>query len=116
MADEVGAKPLDSAEDLSSADWERGERIGRGAQGMVYRGEITGTGAVVAVKQIDTNEINRNELVRAPLQQHCPWFAAHSPLSFSCGRPRYRTRCSSCKSSCISILSVTWVRSTSVTR
>jgi hypothetical protein len=33
------------------------------AQGMVYRGEITSTGAVIAAKQINTNEINRNELV-----------------------------------------------------
>ena len=116
MADEVGAKPLDSAEDLSSADWERGERIGRGAQGMVYRGEITGTGAVVAVKQIDTNEINRNELVRALRQQHCPLVCPSRLSRFACGRPRYRTRCSSCKSSCISTSSATLVRSTSVIR
>jgi hypothetical protein len=33
------------------------------AQGVVYLGIIPSTGDKIAVKQIDTNEINKNELV-----------------------------------------------------
>ena len=35
------------------------------AQGVVYLGVIPSTGDKIAVKQIDTNEINQNELVRS---------------------------------------------------